>query len=81
MEKSGGLNVGEVLNGTVTSVRNFGAFVRVGNQEGLVHISEWQEGWVEKLDNLVKVGDEVQVKVLEPDRQGRLRLSRKAVDR
>ncbi len=78
LDITGELNIGDVLGGVVTSVRDFGVFVRIRGQEGLVHVSEWQEGFVEKLDKLVKVGDKMKVKVLEPDRQGRLRLSRRA---
>jgi polyribonucleotide nucleotidyltransferase len=72
--------VGESYLGTVTRLMNFGAFVAVlPGREGLVHISQLAPGRVEKVEDVVKVGDEIMVKVVEIDSQGRINLSRKAV--
>ena len=66
--------------GTVTRLMNFGAFVAVlPGKEGLVHISQLAPRRVEKVEDVVKVGDEIMVKVMEIDSQGRINLSRKAV--
>ncbi len=72
--------VGETYMGTVTRLMNFGAFVAVlPGKEGLVHISQLAPGRVEKVEDVVKIGDEIMVKVVEIDSQGRINLSRKAV--
>jgi small subunit ribosomal protein S1 len=62
------LHEGEVRTGTVSSVVNFGAFVDLGGMDGLVHVSELSWQHVNHPSELVKVGDEVNVKVLEVDR-------------
>ncbi len=62
------LHEGEVRPGTVSSVVNFGAFVDLGGMDGLVHVSELSWQHVNHPSELVKVGDEVNVKVLEVDR-------------
>ena len=73
--------VGRVYNGTVIKIMDFGAFVRIlPGKEGLVHISQICEERVESVSDKLSEGDEVKVKVLEIDRQGRIRLSIKAVD-
>jgi polyribonucleotide nucleotidyltransferase len=72
--------VGQTYMGTVTRLMNFGAFVAVlPGKEGLVHISQLAPGRVERVEDAVKVGDEIMVKVVEIDSQGRINLSRKAV--
>jgi len=72
--------VGESYMGTVTRLMNFGAFVAVlPGKEGLVHISQLAPGRVERVEDVVKIGDEIMVKVVEIDSQGRINLSRKAV--
>jgi len=72
--------VGQVYQGTVIKIMDFGAFVRIlPNKEGLVHISQICEERVEKVSDKLAEGEVVQVKVLEIDRQGRIRLSMKAV--
>jgi len=71
--------VGRVYEGVVKSTTTFGAFVEIlPGVEGLVHISELQEGRTEKTEDVVKKGDTVRVKLLSIDEKGRLRLSRKA---
>lgn len=71
---------GEVYMGKVTRLMKFGAFVEVlPGKEGLVHISQLANERVEKVEDVVNVGDEIMVKVTEIDKQGRINLSRKAV--
>jgi len=73
------LEVGKIYRGTVVSIKDFGAFVRVNaSTEGLVHISEMDSERVNRVDDVVAEGDEVIVKVLDVDRMGKVRLSRKA---
>ena len=70
-----------VYNGTVKKIMDFGAFVEIlPGKDGLVHISQICEERVEKVSDKLSEGDSVKVKVLEIDRQGRIRLSMKAVD-
>ncbi len=71
--------VGRVYEGVVKSTTSFGAFVEIlPGTEGLVHISELEEGRVEKTEDVLKKGDVTHVKLLSIDEKGRLRLSRKA---
>jgi polyribonucleotide nucleotidyltransferase len=73
------VKVGQIYTGRVSSVKDFGAFIEViPGQDGLCHISELAHGYVEKVSDVVKVGDTVRVKVLLIDDQGRVKLSRKA---
>ncbi len=72
------VEVGAIYPGKVTRLMNFGAFVEIlPGKEGLVHISQLARERVAKVEDVVKVGDEVMVKVTEIDRQGRINLSRK----
>lgn len=74
------VEVGAVYLGKVTRLMNFGAFVEVlPGKEGLVHISQLAKERVAKVEDVVNVGDEIMVKVVEIDKQGRINLSRKAV--
>jgi len=71
---------GEVYKGKVTRLMNFGAFVEIfPGKEGLVHISELSHDRVARVEDAVKVGDEVEVKVKEIDNLGRVNLSRRAL--
>ena len=71
---------GESYLGTVTRIIAIGAFVQIlPGKEGLVHISQLAPTRVEKVEDVVKVGDEIMVKVMEIDGQGRVNLSRKAL--
>jgi polyribonucleotide nucleotidyltransferase len=73
--------VGRIYRGKVTSIKDFGCFVEIlPNQEGLVHISELAEGFVNNVRDVVSEGAEIQVKVLAVDEQGRVKLSKKAAD-
>ncbi|HEX6090823.1 MAG TPA: polyribonucleotide nucleotidyltransferase [Gemmatimonadales bacterium] len=72
--------VGKIYEGPVKSTTAFGAFVEIlPGVEGLLHISELQHGRTEKTEDVVKKGDIVQVKLLEVDERGRMKLSRKAL--
>jgi polyribonucleotide nucleotidyltransferase len=74
------VEVGEIYTGKVTRLMDFGAFVEVlPGKEGLVHISEMADYRVARVEDVVKVGDEITVKVTEIDRMGRINLSRRAV--
>jgi len=70
--------VGEIYNGKVTKIMAFGAFVEIlPNKEGLIHISKLDHKRVEKVEDVLKEGDEVMVKVIEITDQGKINLSRK----
>ena len=72
--------VGRIYDGLVKTIKDFGAFVEIlPGTDGLVHISELAEGRVNKVTDVVKEGDRLEVKVLEIDQRGKIRLSRKAV--
>lgn len=72
------VEVGGTYQGKVTRIMNFGAFVEIlPGKEGLVHISQLARERVAKVEDVVKIGDEILVKVTEIDRQGRVNLSRK----
>jgi polyribonucleotide nucleotidyltransferase len=74
------VQVGEMYLGKVKRIEKFGAFVELfSGKDGLVHISELAEERVGKVEDVVKLGDEILVKVTEIDNQGRVNLSRKAV--
>lgn len=74
------VEVGQMYLGKVKRIEKFGAFVEIFNgKDGLVHISELAEERVGKVEDVVKLGDEILVKVTEIDNQGRVNLSRKAV--
>ncbi len=73
--------VGEIYEGKVTRMLEFGAFVEIfPGKEGLVHISEIDHRRVERVDQYFKIGDTVRVKVVGIDEQGRINLSRKALE-
>ena len=69
--------VGEIYTGTVKKIMNFGAFAEIlPGKEGLIHISELADYHVDKVEDIVSVGDEVPVKVIKIDNQDRINLSR-----
>ena len=71
--------VGKIYTGKVTRIMNFGAFVEfMPGKEGLVHISQLANERVNKVEDVVSIGDEIMVKLTEIDSKGRLNLSRKA---
>jgi polyribonucleotide nucleotidyltransferase len=74
------VEIGATYMGKVTKLMTFGAFVEVlPGKEGLVHISQLAKERVAKVEDVVSVGDEIMVKVVEIDKQGRINLSRKAL--
>lgn len=74
------VKLGEIYTGKVTRVLNFGAMVEITpGKEGLVHISELAPHYVARVEDVVKVGDEIMVKVIQIDELGRVNLSHKAI--
>ncbi|RME13598.1 MAG: polyribonucleotide nucleotidyltransferase [Ardenticatenia bacterium] len=74
------VEVGKIYTGKVVRVTDFGAFVQLRpGQEGLVHISQLADRRVDKVEDVVKVGDEIMVMVINIDPEGKIRLSRQAV--
>ena len=70
--------IGGIYLGNVKRIVDFGAFIEIRpGQEGLCHISELEEGRVNKVTDVLKEGEEVMVKVLDIDRQGKIKLSRR----
>ena len=70
------IEVGNILPGKVTGITNFGAFVDLGNRKtGLVHISEVSNSYIKDIKDVLTVGDEVQVKVMEIAGDGKVSLS------
>ena len=75
------VDVGAIYKGTITRIMNFGAFCTVvGNKEGLIHISELAPGRVAEVTDVVDVGDEIDIKVMEVDKMGRVNLSKVQAD-
>ncbi len=73
------VQVGTVYEGKVVSTKDFGAFIEIApGTDGMCHISELGEGYVQSVSDVVKIGDIVRVKVILVDDQGRIKLSRKA---
>jgi len=71
---------GKIYDGTVKSIKDFGAFVEIiPGKEGLLHISEIDYKRVAKVEDVLKLGDPVQVQLLDIDKDGKLKLSRKAL--
>ena len=71
------IEVGEVYTGKVVRIMNFGAFVELApGKDGMVHISKLADHRVEKVEDVVKIGDELEVRVTEIDAQGRINLVR-----
>ena len=70
--------IGAIYKGKVVRIMNFGAFVEIApGKDGMVHISKLENHRVEKVEDVVSIGDEIIVKVMEIDQQGRINLSRK----
>lgn len=70
--------IGAIYKGKVVRIMNFGAFVEIApGKDGMVHISKLENRRVEKVEDVVSIGDEIIVKVMEIDSQGRINLSRK----
>ncbi|MCH6269390.1 MULTISPECIES: S1 domain-containing post-transcriptional regulator GSP13 [Neobacillus] len=79
---SGKIETGSIITGKVTGIQPYGAFVALdGNTQGLVHISEITHGYVKDINDHLKVGDEIKVKVLSVDEgAGKIGLSIKATE-
>jgi polyribonucleotide nucleotidyltransferase len=74
------IEIGAIYTGKVSRILNFGAMIEIlPGKEGLVHVSELADYRVAKVEDVVKVGDEVTVKVIDVDHMGRINLSRKAM--
>jgi polyribonucleotide nucleotidyltransferase len=74
------IKVGRIYEGTVSSVKDFGAFIEIApGKDGLCHISELSDGYVKNVTDVCRVGDKLEVKVIAVDDQNRVKLSRKAV--
>ena len=72
--------VGKIYRGRVVRTTDYGAFVQIlPNQDGMVHISQLDSGHVQRVEDVVHVGDEIMVMVIDIDREGKIRLSRRAV--
>jgi polyribonucleotide nucleotidyltransferase len=79
MGMTGEIEVGKLYRGRVVTIKEFGCFIEVfPGKDGLVHISELANFRVKKVEDIVKMGDEIWVKCLGIDEKGRVRLSRKA---
>ena len=79
---TGSVEIGKVYDGQVTSIKEFGAFVEIlPGRDGLCHISELAEEYIQNIHDICRVGDRMLVKVIAIDDQSRIKLSRKAVIR
>lgn len=75
---TGNLEVGSVFDGTITRIMNFGAFCEIfPGKEGLIHVSELSDKFIKNVEDAVKIGDKVKVKLIKIDDMGRLNLSLK----
>ena len=74
------IEIGDIITGKVVNIASFGAFIEVvPGTDGMVHISELENHRVASVEDVVSVGDEVTVKVIDMDDRGRIKLSRKAL--
>jgi polyribonucleotide nucleotidyltransferase len=72
--------IGDRFTGTVRSIRDFGAFIEIlPGVEGLCHVSELDTGYVSEVSDVISMGDEVEVEVINVDDRGKVKVSRKAV--
>ena len=72
---------GQILEGTVVRMMDFGAFVQLSpNKDGMIHISKLSDQRVNKVEDVVHIGDKVRVKVMEVDKMGRINLSMRPQD-
>ena len=70
--------VGDIVEGRVVKIMDFGAIVEFGNRDGMIHVSELKEGFVKKVEDVVKMGDKVRAKVIRAE-EGKIGLSIKAL--
>ena len=72
---------GDIVSGTVTGIKDYGAFVQVEDYCGLIHISEFSDGFVKNINDIVAIGDVVNVEILEIDEEEKkLKLSYKTAN-
>ncbi|MDR0744390.1 MAG: polyribonucleotide nucleotidyltransferase [Holosporales bacterium] len=71
--------IGSIFDGKVVKIMDFGAFVSIGNKEGLVHISNISEHRINEVSDVLKLGQKVKVKVIDIDDRGRIKLTMKGV--
>ena len=72
------MKTGDIVHAKVTNILGYGAFVKVDNYDGLVHISEFSDGFVRKINEFVNIGDEIRLRVIEVDEEHKqLKLSYK----
>lgn len=72
---------GDIVSGIVTGIKDYGAFVQVEDYCGLIHISEFSDGFVKNINEIVTIGDVVSVKILEVDEEEKkLKLSYKSAN-
>ncbi len=72
------VQIGKIYDGTVSSIKDFGAFVEIlPGRDGLVHISELSSGYISSIDKVVNVGDAMKVLVIDVDEHDRVKLSRR----
>lgn len=70
------MQIGDIVFGKITGIKNYGAFVQVDNYSGLVHISEFSDGFVKDINDIVSVGEIVAIMVIEIDEaEKKLKLS------
>ena len=74
------MKIGDIVYGKVTNILGYGAFVTVDDYDGLVHISEFSDNFVRSIEDFVKVGQDVRLRVIEIDEENkRLKLSFKQI--
>ena len=72
------MQTGNIVSGVITGIKDYGAFVQVEEYCGLIHISEFSDGFVKNISDIVAIGDVVSVEILEVDEEGKkLKLSYK----
>lgn len=72
------MKTGDIVHAKVTNILGYGAFVKVDDYDGLVHISEFSDGFVRKITEFVNIGDEIRLRVIEVDEENKqLKLSYK----
>lgn len=76
------INKGDIVFGTITNIASYGAFVSVDEYYGLIHISEISDAYVKDINNFIKIGDKVKLKVISVDEdKKRLQLSYKHLNK
>lgn len=74
------MKTGDIVHAKVTNILGYGAFVKVDDYDGLVHISEFSDGFVRKINEFVNIGDEIRLRVIEVDEENKqLKLSYKQI--